>query len=218
MTTPADLVRDSCAQLAGYRTRLEREVTQASSGGGGMAPRPADAPFPGDAQAFAALMVIWEKVPRLEASLKLAVARHPGMRRGGSAGNFLEALHAIPGLAAGLKDEDDEAAVARILERLVDLARAVPAIDEAQRWRYIQGRLCPYCKAGAALRVLLDAKGNPSGHVECHAGPVIRDDKEVWCADGNGARPAARMGTDERGRPALLWADGLTETVPDSEE
>ena len=53
MTTPADLVRDSCAALAGYRAALERHVTQAASPQGGMAPRPADAPFPGDPQAFA---------------------------------------------------------------------------------------------------------------------------------------------------------------------
>ena len=48
MTTPADLVRDNAALLAGYHPRLEHALTQASSGDGGMAPRPADAPFPGD--------------------------------------------------------------------------------------------------------------------------------------------------------------------------
>ena len=217
MTTPTDLVRDSCTALAGYRAALEHHVTQAASSQGGMAPRPADAPFPGDAQAFAALMVIWEKVPRLEASLKLAVAGHPGLRRGGSAGNFLDALKAIPGLAAGLKDKDDEAMVAAVLEWLMDVARAVPAIDEAQRWRYVRGRACRYCGCWS-LRVLLDARGDPSGHVECHTGPVIRNGIEVWCVDGNGLRPAAMMGTDEHGHPALIWADGFVETAPDMEE
>lgn len=209
-------MRDSCTQLAGYRSALERHVTEPSSPQGGMAPRPADAPFPGDNAAFAALMVIWEGVPRLEASLRLAVTGSPGRRRGGSAGNFLDALAAVPGLAAGLS-EDAEVAAAQLLEWLADVARAVPAIDEAQRWRYVQGRPCRYCGC-PSLRVLLDAKGNPSGHVECHAGPVIRDGAEVWCADGNGLRPAAQMGTDERGRPALMWADGLIEAVPDLEE
>lgn len=216
MTTPADLVRDSCTALAGYRAALEHHVTQPSSPQGGMAPRPADAPFPGDPQAFAALMVIWEKIPRLEASLKLAVAGHPGLRRGGSAGNFLDALKAIPGLAAGLP-EDAEAAAAQLLEWLVDVARAVPAIDEAQRWRYVRGRACPYCGCWS-LRVLLDARGDPSGHVECHAAPVVRDGVTVWCTDGNGQRPCAEMGTDAHGRPALIWADGLVEAVTDSEE
>lgn len=217
MTTAADLVRDSCGQLAAYRDRLEREVAEPSSSQGGMAPRPADAPFPGDAQAFGALMVIWEKVPRLEAALRLAVTGHPGYRTGRSAGNFLDALKAIPGLASGLP-EDDEALAASVLEWLLDVARAVPAIDEAQRWRYVRGRVCPYCKCGVTLRVLLDATGNSTGHVECHAGPVVRGGVKVWCTDGNGLRPAAQMGTDDRGRRGLFWADGLVETAPDPEE
>lgn len=210
LTGPADLVRDSCTQLAGYRAALERHVTQASSPLGGMGPRPADVPFPGDAQAFAALMVIWEKIPRLEAALRLAVTGRSGQRRGGSAGNFLDALAAIPGLSAGL-DEDAEAAAGRILDCLVNLARAVPAIDEAQRWRYLRGRPCPYCKC-FALKVLLDAAGRPTGHVECHSHPSVR------CGDGNGLRPVAAMGTDAHGRPVLAWADGLVETAPDLEE
>ncbi len=210
-------MRDNCTALAGYRAALERHVTEAASPQGGMAPRPADAPFPGDPQAFAALMVIHEAAFRLEASLKLAIAGHPGLRRGGSEGNFLAALSAVPGLAAGLP-EDREALVAQVLEWLMDVARTVPAIDEAQRWRYVRGRACPYCKCGVSLRVLLDARGDPSGHVECHAGPVVRDGVTVWCVDGNGLRPCAEMGTDGQGRPALMWADGLVEAVTDSEE
>lgn len=205
MAVPADLVRDSCTQVAGYRSALERLVAEPSSPAGGTGPRPADAtPLPGNAQALTALMLIWEKVPRLEAALRLAVAGHPGARRGGSAGNFLAALAAIPGLAAGL-DEDGEAAAALILERLAGLARAVPAIDEAQRWRPLRSRPCPHCRC-FFLKVLLDGNGRPSGHVECFT---------VGCRDGNGLRAVAAMGTDDRGRPALMWVDGLTETAPD---
>ena len=137
-----------------------------------MAPRPADAPFPGNPEAFGALMVIIEKVPRLEASLLRAVAGHPGLRRGGSTGNFLDALGAIPGLAAGLKDADDEAAAGRILEWLVKLAQQVRAIDEAERWRYVRARPCPRCGC-YALKVLEDARGQPAGRIGCfgkHAG------------------------------------------------
>lgn len=207
MTTPAELVRDNAALLAGYHPRLEYLLAEPSSREDGIAPLPADAPFPGNAQAFAALMVITEKVPRLEARLKLEVAGHPGMRRGLSTGNFLAALSAIPGLAAGL-DEDGEAAVARLLEWLVNLARSVRAIDEAQQWRYVRGRRCPYCK-NVTLQVLLDAARRPTGHVECHTWPSVR------CADGNGYRPAATMGTDEHGVPGLQWADGTWEPAPD---
>jgi hypothetical protein len=81
----------------------------------------------------------------------------------------------------------------------------VDAIDEAQRWRPLPSRACPYCGCWF-LRVLLDGAGRPTWHVECHA---------VRCCDGNGLRPAAAMGTDDHGRPVLAWADGRVETVPD---
>ena len=110
-------------------------------------------------------MVIIEKVPRLEARLKLEVAGHPGQRRGLSDGNFLDALSAIPGLAAGL-DEDGEALVARVLEWLVNLARSVRAIDEAEQWRPVRSRACPRCGC-YFLRVLRDAAGSPGGRIEC---------------------------------------------------
>ena len=165
MTTPADLVRDNAALLAGYHPRLEYALTQASSGDGGMAPRPADAPFPGDPAAFATLMVIWEAVPRLEASIRLAIAGRPGSRRGGSAANFLEALEAVVSLSGGL-DEDGEALAARVLERLAGLARRVRAIDEAEQWRYVQARACPRCGC-YALKVLLGEDLRPGGRIEC---------------------------------------------------
>ena len=167
MTAPADLVRDSAAQLAGYRRTLEAVVAEPSSPGGaaGMAPRPADAPMPGNAEAFTALMVIWEAVPRLEASIRLAVAGHPGTRRGGDPRHFLAALESVVTLSGGL-DDDGEALAARVLERLADLARRVPDIDEAQRWRPVPSRACPRCGC-YWLKVLEDARGEPSGRVEC---------------------------------------------------
>jgi hypothetical protein len=202
LATPADLVRDSATRLAGYQATLEELIAEPSTptGSVGMSPRPADAPLPGNAQAFGALMVIWEAVPRLEARIRLAIAGHPGSRRGGSQGNFLEALQAIVSLSGGL-DDDDEAAAARILERLANLARIIPDIDEAPRWRYLRARPCPYCGC-YSLKVLLDHDGRPAGRVECHSHPSVR------CADGNGLRPAAIMDLD-----GLHWADGVTETI-----
>ena len=90
-------------------------------------------------------------------------------------------------------------------------------LDEAERWRYVRGRACPYCHCYAALRVLLDRAGNPTGHVECFASPVTRDGVTVRCADANGDRPVLTLGTDAHGRPVLTGADGLTETAPDLE-
>jgi hypothetical protein len=109
----------------------------------------------------------WQQrsIARLEAALRLEVAGHPGPRRGGSAGNFLEALQAVVSLSGGL-DEDGEALAALVLERLAELARRVRAIDEAERWRYVQARACPRCGC-FALKVLLDEAGRPGGRIEC---------------------------------------------------
>ena len=181
MADPADFVRDNAAALAGYRDWLEAIVTEQSVSSGasvGMAPLPPDAPFPGNSEAFGVLMVIWEKVPRLEASLLKEVAGHPGPRRGGSAGNFLDALGAIPGLAAGL-DEDGEAAAGRILDRLVRLAQSVRDIDEAERWRYVRGHPCPRCGC-FFLRVLEDARGQPAGRVECFGHTETGPCRAAW--------------------------------------
>jgi hypothetical protein len=203
---PADLVREACTLLAKYLPQLERLVAEPSAEGPapGMTARSAAAPLPGNPQAFNALMTPWEGAPRLEAALKYAVTGYPGLRRGGSAGNVAAALGAIPRLAAGL-GEDGEAAAVRILDRWINEARAVPAIDEAQQWRPLRSRPCPHC-ACYFLKVLLDAAGRPTGHIECFT---------VGCRDGNGLRAVAAMGTDAHGRPVLAWADGLTETVPD---
>jgi hypothetical protein len=138
-------------------------------------------------------------VRRLEAALRYAMAGHPGLRRGGSDVNTREALKAIPKLAAGL-DRDGEAAVVRILERWINEARCLPAIDEARQWRPLPSRACPYC-GFCWLRGDMDTR------------PPVVACFLVGCADGNGLRPAATMGTDEHGRPVLAWADGRVETV-----
>ena len=168
-------MRGNADLLAGYRDWLEEVVAEPSAPGGsaGMAPRPADAPMPGNSPAFTALMVIWEAVPRLAASIRLAIAGYPGARRPSSERHFLAALQEVVRLSGGL-DEDGEALAALALERLANLARAVPCIDEAQRWRPVPQRPCPACGC-YFLRVLEDARGQPAGRVECfghtEAGP-----------------------------------------------
>jgi hypothetical protein len=202
MTDPADLAREACTLLAGYLPVLERllaEPVSAPGAAAGMTPRAADAPEPWDGQAARALMDAHEGVRRLEAGIHYGLNGHPGLRRGGSAGNTREALKAIPKLAAGL-DRDGEAAVVRILERWITEARSLPAIDEARQWRPLPSRACPYCGCWF-LRGDMDAR------------PVIITCFVPGCADGNGLRPAATMGTDEHGRPVLAWADGRVETV-----
>ena len=168
MATPGELVRDNAGQLAGYRDTLERLIGETSTPGStsAISPRHREPPLPGNAAAFGALMVIWEAVPRLEAALRLAgPAGWAGMRRGGSEGNFLAALKDIPKLAAGL-DEDGEAAVARILDRLCNLARCIPDIDEAEQWRPLPSRACPWCGCWF-LKIKIGATGQPDGRVQC---------------------------------------------------
>lgn len=210
MADPADLAREACALLAGYLPVLERLVAEPSSapgGAAGMTPRAADAPEPWDAQAGRALMDSLEGVRRLKAALLYALSGHPGVRHGMSEGNTAVVLAAIPKLAAGL-DRDGEAAVVRMLERWINEARSARGIDEAEQWRPLRSRACPYCGCWF-LRVLLDEAGHATSHVECHAA--------CCCGDGNGLRPVAAMGTDDHGRPVLAWADGLVETVPDAD-
>lgn len=198
MATQADLVRDNATQLPAYVAKLERLITEQSTpaGAAAMAPRPADAPFPGNAPAFSALMVIWEAVFRIEEFLHDEnadpwddLAAYPRQRRGGSTGNFMAALDAIPKLAAG-RNEDIEAWAGRALERLNNVARVIPDIDEAEQWRPLPSRACPYCGCWF-LKVLLGATGQPDGRVQC-------------------------FGHDEHGEPCRAsWPGGLLEIAAD---
>lgn len=212
MANQAEIARDACDQLAGYLPELERltpEPDDAAFAVPGMTGRPAASPLPGNAQALYALTGIHATARQIEAILKYAAgARRPGplVTRGGSEGNTLRALDAIPGLVA-VVDHDLFRMVIGELERRLNDARSIPAIDEAQQWRRLRGRPCPYCGC-YFLETLLDRSGRSTGHIECHA---------VGCRDGNLSRPAAGIGTDEHGRPVLAWADGLTETASDLE-
>ena len=196
------LVRDNATQLAGYQATLGELITETSTPGStaGMAPRPADAPLPGNAQAFGALMVIWEAVPRLEAAIRLAIAGHPGRRRGGSPANFLEALQSIVALSGGL-DEDGEAAAARILERLV---RPGPPHPRHRRGAAVAARAAASLPV---LRVLLPAG---AGRRAGPAGPrgVLRPPGVRGAVPGGVA--AAARSRIRHGR--RMTADGWTVT------
>ena len=88
------------------------------------------------------------------------------------------------------------------LEQRLDEARKVPAIDEAEQWRYVQARACPRCGC-SSLKVLLDAAKRPAGRVECFGhtedGPPCR---ATW------ARLVDIV-------PELARADELAGTAPD---
>jgi hypothetical protein len=168
LATPADLVREACDLLSGYMGTLELLVAEPAStqdAAVGMSPRPADTPEPWDAPVGRALMDAHEGARRLEAVLRYTLNGHPGPRRGGSTGNTTAALAAITNLAAGLPQDVEDATI-RMLNRWIGAAQAVAAIDEAERWRPVPQRPCPYCRC-YFLRVLIDSRGQPAGRVGC---------------------------------------------------
>ena len=213
MTDPAELVREACDLLAGYLPRLAEltpEPDDAAWAAPGLSGRPPAAPLPGNAQAIYAKTGIEASALHIEGVLKYAAgARRPGLLavRGWSDVNILGALDAIPALI-GAADDDLYRIIIGELEARLDDARKVRAIDEAQQWRYLRGRQCRYCGCHASLRVLLDAAGRPTDHIECFG----HDEYRVPC------RAVVVMDTDERGRPGLRWPDGVFEAAPDLED
>jgi hypothetical protein len=206
-----DPVADAAWLLAGYVHILERLLAQPVAEGAapGMTGRTAAAPEPWYTPAGQAMMDAWEGVPRLEAWLRYAKTGRPGPRRPASARHWLAALRALPALAAGL-DQDAADAAVRMIYRWIDEARAVHGIDERRRLRHLPRRAgerlppqCPHCLC-FQLVADLDARV-----VFCtHPG----------CQDHNGLPPVGSLGTTADGRPALLWADGITEIAPDLDE
>ena len=196
MTDPADLVQEACDLLAGYLPRLERLLAEPDASGPapGMVTRAADTPEPWNAPAGRALMDGHEGVRRLEAVLKYMLAGHPGARRGGSTRNTMAALDAIPKLAAGLPD-NVEASSVRYLEHLINGARAIQAIDEAERWRPVPSRPCPHCRC-YFLKVLEDSRGQPAGRVGCFGHlPSGEPCRAAWASLAEIAQDLERAGT-----------------------
>jgi hypothetical protein len=171
VTDPADLVREACDLLAGYLPELERHAPEpdaAASAAAGMTARPPAAPLPGNAAAIYALTGIHATARQLEGVLKYAAgARRPGPLavRGGSDANTAEALAAITSLI-DVADDDLYRTVITELDQRLDEARKVRAIDEAEEWRPVRSRACPYCGC-YFLKVLLDAAKRPAGRIEC---------------------------------------------------
>jgi hypothetical protein len=196
LANPADLVREACDLLAGYMGTLELLVAEPSAEGPapGLSGRPADTPEPWDAPAGRALMDGHEGVRRLEAVLRYTLNGHPGARRGGSTGNTMAALDAIPRLAAGLS-EDVEAASRRYLEHLINEAQKVRAIDEAEQWRPVSSRPCPYCRC-YFLKVMIDPRGQPAGRVGCFGHlPSGEPCRAAWASLAEIAQDLERAGT-----------------------
>jgi len=214
LTDPADLVQEACVLLAGLLPRLRRETPvpdETAFAAPGMTARPAAAPVPGNPPAFFAYTSIQSSARWAAELLLYAVgADMADDRWGGSDANTIRVLtEVIPKLAAGAKlaaDAGDEAygMVLRELDARLDEARQVRAIDEAEQWRPVRSRACPYCGC-FFLKVLLDAAKRPAGRIECFG------HRE------SGAPCRAAWGSLADIVPDLARADALTETVPDME-
>lgn len=169
MADPANPMRDTCAQLAGYLPVLERLTPEPDSVmcAPGMTARPAAAPVPGNPPAFFAVTGIWASARWAEGLMLYALgASTRDVVRGGSDANTAKVLlEVIPRLAAGV-DEDTYGLVLRELSWRLNEVLCVRAIDEAEVWRPVRSRACPSCGC-FFLKVLLDAAEHPSGRVEC---------------------------------------------------
>ena len=207
LTDPADPVQEACAQLARmvpWLARLTPVPDETAFAAPGMTARPPAAPLPGNAAAIYALTSIHATARQLEGVLKYAAgARRPGPLavRGGSDPNTLEALDAITALI-GIAGDDLYRMVIAELEQRLEEARQVRAIDEAEQWRPVRSRACPYCGC-YFLKVLLDAARRPAGRIECFG----------HREDGAPCRSAWASLADIV--PDLARADDLTGTVPD---
>jgi hypothetical protein len=170
MATPADLMQEACDLLAVLLPRLRRETAEPSAEGPapGMTGRPAAAPLPGNPPAFFAYTSIQSSARWAEGLLLYALgASRQDELRGGSDANTVRVLtEVIPRLAAGLDGDEAYGMVLRELDQRVNEAQKVQAIDEAERWRPVPSRACPYCRC-FFLRVLIDSRGQPAGRVGC---------------------------------------------------
>ena len=199
LTDPADLVREACDQIAALLPRLRRETAEPSPEGHvtGTIGRHTAAPVPGNPPAFYAKTGIDATARQLEGILLYAAgARRPGplSARGGSDGGTLKALKAITRLIARA-DDDLYRMVISELEQQLNAARQVRAIDEAERWRPVPSRPCPYCRC-YFLKVLEDARGQPAGRVGCfghlESGEPCR---AAWASLAEIAQDLERAGT-----------------------
>jgi hypothetical protein len=173
---------------------LVAEPSSPQNAAAGMSPRPADTPEPWDAPAGRALMDAHEGVRRLEAVLRYILNGHPGQARGGSRGNTKAAMTVITNFTAGLPQDVEDATI-RMLNRWIGAAQAVAAIDEAERWRPVPSRACPYCRC-FFLRVLIDPRGQPAGRVGCFGHlPSGEPCRAAWASLAEIAQDLERAGT-----------------------
>jgi len=170
---------------------------------------PAGTAPPWNPQAANAALDIHEGARRLEASLHTQITRRPRRRRGGSEANTAAAIRGVGDLGASLPGHVpclhsprhtrcccDACRACQIINRWVNQALLLPAIDEGWRWSPMPGDPpCPYCSC-LTLRV-----AERLYVIACHNSD---------CKDSDGNTPTARLGpAPHTQQAAVLWNDGL---------
>ena len=184
-------MQEACDLLAALYPRLAAETPDpdcSAFAAPGVTARPPAAPVPGNAAVIYAKTGIDAAARQLEGILLYnAGSRRPGPVRGGSDANTLAALEAIGRLIARADDDLYRMVVAE-LERRLDEARSVPAIDEAERWRPVPSARLP------ALRVLLPAGAGGRGGRAVGPRGVLRPRRGGAVPGGLGGADQARIG------------------------
>lgn len=182
---------EHCADLAAWLPAAIALIAENDADGTAGTGQPGSRP-PWNGAAAAAVMDAHEGIRRLEATLRQAVAGHPGPKRGGSDANTMAALKAIEALGHGVTMAD-AAEAARFLDRWSRAIRELPAVDEAERAQKITAP-CPYC-GFPMLRVF-----PRSGRVTCLRVGI--------CLDADGRHPVGTMEVGLSGAQ-VRWNDGL---------
>jgi hypothetical protein len=184
----------SCAAIAEWLPVARALITEPDTDGTTRGGKPGSHP-PGNSAAINAAMDAHAGLRALEASLRLEVTGHSGPRRGGSDANTTAAIAAIEALGTAVTTAA-MAQAARVLDRWSRQIQELPAVDEAEPWRRVQGVACPYCK----LTML--AVRPREGTVTCL--------RHGACSDSDGRHPVGRMDVSRlTGDPLIRWADGL---------
>jgi len=191
---PVSELAEACAAIAAWLPAALDLAAEPDADGTTGTGQPGSAP-PWNAAAAAAAMDAHEGLRRLEASLRRDVTGSTGRRRGGSDLATAKAIRAIEDLGASVTARN-AALAARILDRWVRAIQELPAVDQAEPWRRLEGVTCPYCK-------------HPMLRVRPRQG-IVTCLRYGACRDGDGRHPAGHMDISQlSGSPVIRWQDGL---------
>ena len=185
---------EACAAIAALLPEAFALAAEPDTDGAAGTGQPDSRP-PWNQAAAAAAMDAHEGLRRLEAAMHLDVFGKLPARRGGADDATAEAIKAIENLGHAVTAHA-MAQAARILDRWSRQIQELPAIDEAEPWRRVEGVTCPYCQ-------------HPMLRVRPRQG-VVTCLRHGACRDENGRHPVGHIDIGQlAGAPVVRWNDGL---------